>query len=117
MLLKIKYTTEILFEYAGYACINIQSVKTRRKTDGDWYEDGVTPALSLAIYRTCDWQLKQAHSDHKVSCTVFHPLIAERPRSRNASRAISGKSYGSKGVYSYICPDLVKEFNKHDTEA
>ena len=49
MLLKIKYTTEILFEYAGYACINIQSVKTRRKTDGDWYEDGVTPALSLAI--------------------------------------------------------------------
>ena len=50
MPLKIKYTTEILFEYAGYACINnILSIKTRRKTDGDWYEDGVTPALSLAI--------------------------------------------------------------------
>ena len=29
---------------------------------------------------------------------------------------MSGNSYGSKGVYSYICPDLVKEFNKYDTK-
>lgn len=45
---------------------------------------------------------------HMVSQHILLSAAAQRLRGGNASRA--------GGVYSSVCPDLVKEFNKYDTD-
>lgn len=58
----------------------------------------------------CNWQ---AHSNHSVTCNTFHSQLL-----RDQEPSITPEQYletamEEKKCYTYVCPDLVKEFCKY----
>ncbi|KAF3836660.1 hypothetical protein F7725_029218 [Dissostichus mawsoni] len=66
--------------------------------------------------RTLTGVLYKTHPHRRAGHHLLHPAAAQRPRGRNPPEQSLETAKAIKERYCYICPDIVKEFSKFDSD-